>query len=146
MADSRNSRSVRGFKSFPLGPLIWISFGGAVFAVVIAAIYQQNLIFTVLSNVIVLISSSLYAYKLTHDSERAKFIEEKNRLANSSRRRVNTLSDELLSLSEEIRNITDNDELRRIVTFTLRNLEQNARNRFFGRNHSGRCCGICSPI
>lgn len=124
---AKNRFNETGAGGFPLNPIVWFAFLGAVATLVIAAVNSENLIFAILSNVITLIASSLFAYKLTHDSERRKFLAEKNRLGTSSVRRVNTLSDELLSLSEEIQNIDDYEELQRIVTFTLRNLEQNAR-------------------
>jgi hypothetical protein len=111
-------------------PLILLAGAAGVFAIIsliVSATRPDYLSITLLSNIIVFIASGLLSYIITQTNERRQFAEELGKLADFSRRRVNILSENLTSLTEEIRGITAVDEIKRLVGYTLGNLEQDAR-------------------
>jgi hypothetical protein len=111
----------------PLVIITGIALLGAIGALIVAAQQPANLATTLLSNVIVFIASGLLSYFITFANNRKVFLKEIEKLATFSRRRVDLLSESLLSLAQEVGNIPTAHEAKRIVVYTLRNLEQDAR-------------------
>jgi uncharacterized protein (DUF885 family) len=94
-----------------------VSIVGAMGAFVASAIFSESGLSTsLLSNVIVFLASGLLSYFITYSNDRHQFLEEMEKLADFSRRRVDLLSESLLSLAEEVRNVPTAEEAKRIVT------------------------------
>ena len=112
----------------PLVLITMIALGGAGWALITSGnVGGSNPSDETLSNIIVFLASGLLSYFITYANERRQFLQDMEKLASFSRRRVDLLSESLLSLAEEVANVPTVEEAKRIVVYTLRNLEQDAR-------------------
>lgn len=111
----------------PLVLITAVAIVGAFTALRLGAQDPKNSSTSLLSNVVVFIASGLLSYFITYANDRRQFLEDLEKLARFSRRRLDLLSENLLSLAQEVSNVPTAEEAKRIVGYTLRNLEQDAR-------------------
>lgn len=129
LRDKVSRRPKSGDRAIISRPVIIIgvlSIIGAIVALVLASQSPTNVPISLLSSFIVFVASSLISYFITYSNERVRFQKELATLAAFARRRVDLLRQNLLSLSSEIQNIESAELSKRMVAYTLANLEQDA--------------------
>lgn len=124
--DSSNRSAGRLWAS-PLFVIAAISILGAVTGWILSVVNGSNTGVTIFSNMTTLLASSLISFLFTAQSERNQFSKDIEKFADFSRRRMTLLANNLGSLTIEIKSIETNDETKRLVSYTLRNLSQDAR-------------------
>ena len=116
----------RGSSSFPVVLIAIVAAVATVISVVAPFFVTISPLFGVLSDLSIVVATSLTSFLVTESNEKRRSRDEARKLADFAARRVELIADNIESLIQELSDIADAKEMRRLVVFTLRNLREDS--------------------